>query len=203
MSIRRLIVICLVMLFVAAFYWLDTRRVEAQARIDRIAFALYSHQIWKAEIIYCDIGLVAESYREFSDLLDSTKAGSSIQPKERCAKKVLFQTNEPSQVSDELKVSQELVQVLKNVYVYPFTRYAPDNKIAILLYHRSGREVTAISIDDRGMGGSLRKAIYYNNEFLGGDEFPILYIGYSLYDYLKKQLGIRLSSYPEFSSYPE
>lgn len=102
MSIRRLIVICIVMTFVTAFYWLDTRRVEAQSRIDRIVFALDSNQIWKAEIIYCDIGIVTESPREFSDLLDSTKAGSSIQPKERCAKKVLFQTNELSQVSDEL-----------------------------------------------------------------------------------------------------
>jgi hypothetical protein len=94
MSIRRLIVLCLVMTFMAAFYWLDTRRVEAQARIDRIVFALHSHQIWKAEIVYCDIGLVAESSREFSDLLDSSKAGSSMQPKKRCAKKFCFrQTN--------------------------------------------------------------------------------------------------------------
>lgn len=96
-----------------------------------------------------------------------------------------------------MNVSQELIQVLKSVYVYPFTRYAPDNKIALLLYHRSGREVTALSIDDSGMGGSLRKMVYNNNEFLGGDELPILYIGYSLFDYLEKQLGIRLRSYPE------
>ncbi len=184
----RYLIFALLGTVIAGLYFLDTRRLVAQSRLDQISDALSNGQISAARVLFCSQGMSHRNGVQLDDLLRLSRDQKNETASDGlCAVRDIASIQSSADVESK-KTLVNLASHMRATLVFPFGFYQYEPKLVVLLYGRSEHEIFAVYFYSGGMGGGIGRVADDHGLLHSQDIVPVIFSGTSLYKYITSRI---------------